>query len=144
MDLGQCRRVHLISMREDLLQNLAHLEVVRVSLVVEDVAAGERCLIQMPDEHLLPKWKRLEAIGIQLDDGRVVDTLEQILTIPGRSGGGHLAGAAPGAGAPGPTGQAHRHRYDHHERLTQIHVALLPHSFGIGLDGPMILLSSRL
>ena len=53
-------------------------EVMAMTLVVIDVAAGERGLIQMPDERLLPERQLVEAVGIQLDDGGVVDLLEQV------------------------------------------------------------------
>ena len=49
-----------------------------MTLVVIDVAAGERGLIQMPDQRLLLQRQLVEAVRIQLNDGRIVDLLEQI------------------------------------------------------------------
>ena len=71
-------------------------EVVAVALVVVDVAAGERRLIEVPDEHLLLERQRGEAVGIELHDGGIVHPLEQV----GRSAGG----ASDGAGGFGAVG----------------------------------------
>ena len=68
-------------MRDDLLEHVAHLEVVRVALVVVDVAAGQGRLIEMPDQHLLLERQLLEAVRIELHDRRVVHALEQVLAI---------------------------------------------------------------
>ena len=51
-------------MRDDLLDDGAHLERVAVLLVDEDVASGQRRLIQMPDEGLLAQWKCAEPVGV--------------------------------------------------------------------------------
>ena len=72
-------RLDAAGMREDLLERLAHVEVVHVTLVVEDVAAGERRVVQVPDQHLLAELQPLEAVGVDLADGGVVDALEQVL-----------------------------------------------------------------
>ena len=53
-------------------------EVMAMALVVIDVAAGQRGLVQMPDEHLLLQWQRVEAVRIQLHNRRIVYLLEQI------------------------------------------------------------------
>src|ERR1019366_426158 len=58
-----------------------HLEIVRVALVVEDVAPGERCLIEMPDERLVFEWQLAESVRIDLHDRRVVYPFEQVLAI---------------------------------------------------------------
>ena len=65
-------------MREDGLEHVAHLEAVLVSLIVVDVAPGERGLVEMPDERLFLERQRGESIGIQLHDRRVVDLFEQV------------------------------------------------------------------
>ena len=49
LDLGERRRVDALRMRDDLLEDAAHLERVAMLLVVEDVAAGDRRLVEMPD-----------------------------------------------------------------------------------------------
>ena len=56
-------------------------EVMAMSLVVIDVAAGERGLVQVPDERLLLQRQLLEAVGVQLHDRRIVDLLEQVAPI---------------------------------------------------------------
>ena len=63
---------------QDLLEHLPHLEVVLVALVVEDVAARDRGVVQMPDQHFLAQRERLEAVGVDLCDGGVADALEQV------------------------------------------------------------------
>ena len=66
---------------------------VRVPLVVEDVAAGERRLVQVPDERLLLQRQRLKAVGVQLHDGRIVDALEQVRPVDCCAAGAKPAGA---------------------------------------------------
>ena len=68
-------------MREDFLEDVAHLEVVRVALVVKDVAAGERRLVEVPDQQLLIERQVGKAVGVQLRDGRIVNPLEQVFAI---------------------------------------------------------------
>ena len=63
---------------QHLLEQVADAEVMAMTLVVIDVAAGDRRLIQMPDERLLLQRQLVEAVGVQLDDRRVVDLLEQV------------------------------------------------------------------
>ena len=48
-------RVDPDRMRDDLLKYLTHLKIVLITLVVINVAPGERGLIQVPDESLLAK-----------------------------------------------------------------------------------------
>ncbi len=64
-------------------------------LVDEDVAAGERGLVEVPDQRLLLERQRREPVRIELHDGRVVDALEQVLALGSRAPG---AGGAWGAG----------------------------------------------
>ena len=63
---------------DDLFEHLTHLEIVRVPLVIVDVTTGQRGLIQVPDQRLLSYGQRLEAVGIQLYDGGVLDALQQV------------------------------------------------------------------
>src|SRR6202011_5284326 len=60
---------------------VAHLEVVRVPLVIEDVAARQRRLIQMPDQNLVVQREIAKSVGVELDDGRLADALEEILPL---------------------------------------------------------------
>ena len=55
-------------------------------LIEEDVAAGDRRLVEVPDERLLLERQRREAVRVQLHDRRIVDALEQVLAIVGRLG----------------------------------------------------------
>ena len=57
-----------------------------MALVVIDVAAGQRRLVQMPDERLLAERQLVEAVRIQLHDRSVVDLLEKIPSIGCYSG----------------------------------------------------------
>ena len=81
-------------MREDGLEHVAHVEVVRVPLVVKNIAAGDSRLVEMPDQDALIDRQRLETVGVQLHDRGFVDALEQILAFdrrgarPLRSGAG--------------------------------------------------------
>ena len=70
-------------MRDDRLEDVAHLEVVRVALVVEDVAAGDRRLVEVPDQRLLAQRQIAEAVGVDLHDGGFADPLEQVRAIGG-------------------------------------------------------------
>ena len=70
-----------VGVREDLLEHVAHLEVVRVSLVVVDVAPGERGLVQVPDQDLLIERQRVEAVRVDLRDRRFVHPLEQVFAV---------------------------------------------------------------
>ena len=85
LNLGERLRIDVLRMRDDLLENVSHLEVVGVALVVENVAARERRLVEVPDERLFSKRELFEAIGVQLHDGGIVHAFEQILAI-GRRG----------------------------------------------------------
>ncbi len=53
LDLGQRGRIDAGRVRTIALEHVAHLEAVRVALVVEDVAARERRLVQVPGQDLL-------------------------------------------------------------------------------------------
>jgi NAD(P)-dependent dehydrogenase (short-subunit alcohol dehydrogenase family) len=50
-------------------------------LVVEDVAAGNRRLRQVIDQDLLAQRQRREAVGVQLDDCRVLDGFQEVPAI---------------------------------------------------------------
>ena len=82
-------------MRDDLLEDVAHLERVAVLLIDEDVAAGERRLVEMPDQRLLLQRQRREAVRVELHDRRIVDALEQVLAV----GGAPVPRVAAGRGA---------------------------------------------
>ena len=81
LDRGQRPAVDAAGTGDDLLEDLAHLEVVLVALVVVDVTPGQRRLIQMPDECLVAQRQRLEAVGVELHDRRVVDPLQQVAAL---------------------------------------------------------------
>ena len=83
MDRLERRRVDPLRVGEDLLEHLPHLQTVGVALVVEDVAAGEGGVGQVPDEHLLAQVERLEAVGVELGDGGVADALEEVRALVG-------------------------------------------------------------
>ena len=68
---------------DDRLEHVAHLETPRVLLIVEDVAAGKRRLIEMPDERFLGERQIAESVRVHLHDGRVANALEEIRP-PGR------------------------------------------------------------
>ena len=68
-------------MRDDRLEHIAHLEAVRVALVVEDVASGDGRLSQVPDERPVAQRQIAESVRIELDDRRFVDALEQVFSL---------------------------------------------------------------
>jgi hypothetical protein len=88
VDLFEGPRIDAARVRHDGLDNVAHLEAVRVALVVKDVAPGNGRLVEMPDQRLLFQRQIAEAVGIELDDGRFADALEQVRPI-GRGRGSH-------------------------------------------------------
>ncbi|MCU0974647.1 MAG: hypothetical protein MUF80_11965 [Burkholderiales bacterium] len=59
--------------------------LVGVALVVVDVAPGQRGLVQVPRQRLVSKREVRESVGVQLNDRRVLDALEQVraVAIPG-------------------------------------------------------------
>ena len=71
---------------DDLLEDAPHFEREVMFLIDEDVASRERGLVEMPDQRLLPERQRAEAVGVQLHDGRIVHTFEQILPVGIRRG----------------------------------------------------------
>jgi hypothetical protein len=77
-DLRQHVLGNPLRVRDDGLEDRAHRQVVTVALVVVDVAAGQGSLVEVPHEHLLGEWQHVEAVGVQLHDGRVVDLFEQV------------------------------------------------------------------
>ena len=62
---------------ENLLDDLAHVERVSVPLIVVDISAGERRLVQVPRQDLLLRRQGLEAIRVILHHRRVVDLFEE-------------------------------------------------------------------
>ena len=97
LDFRQRRGVDALRVGDDLLDHMAHLERVAMFLVDEDVAAGQRGLVEVIDQRLLLERQGRKAVRIQLHDGRIVDALEQILAF-------WRAGAAGAAGASGAAG----------------------------------------
>ena len=67
-----------VAVTDDGLEQIAHLEVVGIALVVKDVAAGNRGLREVPDEDLLALRQVAEAVGVQLDDSGFADALEEV------------------------------------------------------------------
>ncbi len=76
-DFGAHRRLAR-GMADERLHDVAHVEVVDVPLVVEDVAAGDRRLIEVPGQDALLDRQRREPVRVQLHDGGFVDPLHQI------------------------------------------------------------------
>ena len=65
-------------MRQDLFEDLAHLERVAVALVVIDVPPGQRRLIQMPAQDLLVQRQCLKTVRVILHDRGVVYLLQKV------------------------------------------------------------------
>jgi hypothetical protein len=78
-------------MRDDRLEDAAHLEGVAMLLVVEDIAPGNGRLGEVIDERPLAQRQRRETVRIQLHDRRIVNALEQVFPLGGRAGGGRRA-----------------------------------------------------
>ena len=68
-------------MRDDLFEDVAHLEIVRVALIVIDVAAGQGRFVEVPDEALLVERERREPVRVELHHGRIVHALEEVFAI---------------------------------------------------------------
>jgi hypothetical protein len=68
---------------EDGLDDVAHLEVVRVPLVEIDVPAGDRRLIEVPHQHAVARFQLLETVRIELHDGGLADALEEVRSLVG-------------------------------------------------------------
>ena len=79
LNLRERRGIDPLRMRDDLVEDASHLERRAVLLIDEDVAPGERRLVQVPDQRLLAQRQRVEAVRVQLHGRRVVHALEQIL-----------------------------------------------------------------
>src|SRR6476646_10811049 len=47
-------------------------------LIHKDVAAGNGCLRQVPDQCLLPERQIAKAVGVDLDDRRLADAFEEV------------------------------------------------------------------
>ena len=77
-DFRERRGIHAGAVGEHFLEDVAHLEVVRVALVVKNVASGKRRLVQVPDQDLVVERQLVEAVGIHLHDRRIVDAFEQV------------------------------------------------------------------
>ena len=81
LDGGQRLGLDAVGVGDDLLEDLAHLEVVLIALVVVDVAPGQGGLVEVPDERLLAQRQRLEAVGVELHHRGVVDPLQQVAAL---------------------------------------------------------------
>jgi hypothetical protein len=77
------RGVERLAPEVELLEEVPELERVPVLLVDEDVPPRDRGLRQVPREQPVLLGKTREAVRVELDDGRVVDRLDQ----PGAVGG---------------------------------------------------------
>ncbi len=88
LDVSQRRRFDAGRVRDDRLEDAAHLERVAMLLVEEDVPSGERRLREVPDQRLLAQRQRGELIRIQLHHRRIVDALEQVFALGDRRGSG--------------------------------------------------------
>ncbi len=75
-------------MGDDRLEHVAHVEVVRVALVVKDVAARDRGARQMPHEHFVAERQIAEAVRVELHDRGFVDALEEVLPLGSSFGNG--------------------------------------------------------
>ena len=62
-------------------KDIAHLETVRVSLVVEDVTSGDRGLVKVPDQGLLFHREVGKAIRIQLHHSRIIYSFQKVFAI---------------------------------------------------------------
>ena len=91
-DLVERRALDLRRVPHDRLEDVAHLEVMRVALVVEDVASGNRGLAEVPDQGLLAQREIAKGVGVDLDDRGLADALEQVFPVGGRRGGGGRRG----------------------------------------------------
>jgi len=81
LDLVERRAIGVRGGGHNRLEDIAHLETVCVALVVEDVAAGDRGLRQMPHERLLAQRQIPKPVRVQLHDGGFSDAFEQIRSI---------------------------------------------------------------
>ncbi len=63
---------------EQRLERVAHHEGVFVALVVVDVAAGQRGLVEVPRELLVARRQRGERIGVELHHGSRADPFQQV------------------------------------------------------------------
>ena len=63
---------------QDLFEQAPHAEVETMTLVIIDIAPGDRRSIQVINHRLLVQRQRVEAVRIQLNHGRIVNLLEQI------------------------------------------------------------------
>ena len=79
-DLRQRRGIDAGRVRDDFFQQLAHLERRAVALVVVDVAAGKRGLVQVPGKDLLVSRQRFKPVRVALHHRGVVDLFEQVLS----------------------------------------------------------------
>jgi hypothetical protein len=85
-NLGERRLIdlRLAGRPDDRFEHIAHLERVRVLLIEEDVAPGNRRLVEMPDQRLVLQRQLAEAVGIELHDRASSTQVEEVFAIAGR------------------------------------------------------------
>jgi hypothetical protein len=96
LDGRQRGRIDALRMRQHGLEHRPHLQRVPVLLVDEDVPASQGRLVEVPDERLVAERERVEAVGVELHDRRVLHRLQQVLPL-GRGRGRLLGGRRRGS-----------------------------------------------
>ena len=81
LDLGEHSRVDPVRIGEDFLEDVTHLEVGGIPLIVVDVATRQGRPVQVPDQDLLVERKGRKPVGVQLRNSGVVHSLQQIFAI---------------------------------------------------------------
>jgi hypothetical protein len=66
--------------RQNRFQDVAHVQVMRVALIEEDIPPGYCRLCEVPGQNTLLDRQVEKTIGVQLHDGRFADTFQQIRT----------------------------------------------------------------
>ena len=69
-DFGENPWLDPIALSKQRFEKRAHLEVAGVPLVIEDVAAGQRRQVEMPQQRLVAQRQLAESIRVHLDDRR--------------------------------------------------------------------------